>query len=136
MGDDLKFMHPFSCLVSGPSGSGNSSFCIHFLQNLKALCTKPNFSGGIIWCYLDCSSIPHQQLAGKEHVRFHEGVPADINNVGEQPWLIILDDLVNDAYSKDVCDLFTKCSHHRYISVILITQNLFHQCKYCRDISL
>jgi hypothetical protein len=31
---------------------------------------------------------------------------------------------------------FTKGSHHRYISVILITQNLFHQGKYCRDISL
>jgi hypothetical protein len=35
-----------------------------------------------------------------------------------------------------VCDLFTKGSHHRSISVILITQNLFHQGRYCRDISL
>jgi hypothetical protein len=26
-----------------------------------------------------------------------------------------------------VCDLFTKGSHHRNISVVLITQNLFHQ---------
>jgi len=50
--------------------------------------------------------------------------------------LIILDDLLNDAYSKDVCDLFTKGSHHRKISVFLITQNLFHQGKFCRDFSL
>jgi hypothetical protein len=35
-----------------------------------------------------------------------------------------------------VCNLFTKGSHHRNISVILNTQNLFHQGKYCRDISL
>jgi hypothetical protein len=35
-----------------------------------------------------------------------------------------------------VCDLFTKGSHHRNISVILITQNIFHQSKHCRDISL
>ena len=35
-----------------------------------------------------------------------------------------------------MCDLFTKGSHHRNISVILITQNLFHQGKFCRDISL
>jgi len=81
-------------------------------------------------------AIPYQQLAGKEHVRFHEGVPADFNNGGEKPCLIILADVLNDAYSKDVCDLFTKGSHHRYISVILITQNLFHQGKYCRGISL
>jgi len=40
------------------------------------------------------------------------------------------------VYSKDVCDLFTKGSHHRNISVILITQNLFHQGRFCRDISL
>ena len=48
---------------------------------------------------------------------------------------MILDDLLNDVYSKQVCDLFTKGSHHRNISVILITQNLFHQGRYCRDIS-
>ena len=32
--------------------------------------------------------------------------------------------------------MFTKGSHHRNISVILITQNLFHQGKFYRDISL
>jgi len=35
-----------------------------------------------------------------------------------------------------LCDLFTKGSHHRNISVILITQNLFYQGRFCRDISL
>jgi hypothetical protein len=35
-----------------------------------------------------------------------------------------------------VCGLFTKGSHNRNISVILITKNLFHQGKFCRDISL
>jgi hypothetical protein len=49
---------------------------------------------------------------------------------------VILDDLLNDVYSQQVCNLFTKGSHHRSISVILITQNLFHQGRYCRDISL
>jgi len=136
MGDDKKFKHPFTCLVSGASWSGKSSFYIRFLQNLKALCTEPNFSGGIIWCYSKSSAIPSQNFAGKEHVRFHEGVPADFKNNVEKPCLIILDDLLNDAYSKDVCDLLTKGSHFANISVIPITQNLFHQGKYCRDISL
>ena len=49
---------------------------------------------------------------------------------------MILDDLLNDVYSKQVCDMFTRGSHHRNISVILITQNLFHQGRYCNDISL
>jgi len=49
---------------------------------------------------------------------------------------VIRDDLLNGVYSKQVCDLFTKGSHHRNICVILISQNLFHQGRYCRDIYL
>ena len=77
-----------------------------------------DFSGGIVWCYIELSAITYQQLAGKKHVRFHEGVPADFNS-GEKPCLIILDDLVNSAYSKDVCELLTKGNHHRNMCVIL-----------------
>ena len=50
--------------------------------------------------------------------------------------LVVLDDLLNVAYSREVCDLFIKDSHHRDISVILITQKLFHQGRFNRDISL
>jgi len=46
---------------------------------------------------------------------------------------VILDDLLNDVYSKQVCDLFTRGSLHRNISVILITQSVFHQGVFCRD---
>jgi ABC-type cobalamin/Fe3+-siderophores transport system ATPase subunit len=35
-----------------------------------------------------------------------------------------------------VYHLFTKGSHHRNISVILITHNFFHKGRYCRDVSL
>jgi hypothetical protein len=87
MGDDLKFKHPFSCLLGSPSGSGKTSFCIRFLQNLQTLCTLPEFSGGFVW-----------QLAGNKHVRFHEVVPADLKNSGEIPCPIIPEDLLNSAY--------------------------------------
>ena len=123
-GDDLKIKHIFICLPSGLSLSAKTSFCICFLQNLKELCTVTDFSSGIVWCYSELCAIPYQKLAGKKHVRFHEGFPADFSNSGEKPCLIFLDDLFNDAYSKDICDLFTKGSHHRNISVILITQNV------------
>ena len=35
-----------------------------------------------------------------------------------------------------IANLFSRESHHRNITLILILQNLFHQGKYCRDISL
>jgi len=131
MSDDLKF----SCIVSGPSGSGKSSFCIRFLQNLDYLCTEGTFAGGIVWCYGEKSAVPsrHQLPA---NVRFYEGVPEDFGSANGEPCLVILDDLLNDVYSKQVCELFTRGSHRRNISVILITQNLFHQGRFCRDISL
>ena len=43
---------------------------------------------------------------------------------------------MDSAYSKKVSELFTKGSHHRNISLVLITQNLFHQGPSSRDISL
>ena len=47
--DVLKFMNPFSCIVSGPSKSDKTSFSISFLQKLDSLYTESECDGGIIW---------------------------------------------------------------------------------------
>jgi hypothetical protein len=65
------------------------------------------------------SAVPYHQLRDYK-IRVHQGVP-EFDNADGDAKLVILDDLFNDVYSKDVCDLFTKASHHRNISVILIT---------------
>ena len=125
MTEDLKFKTPFICIVGGPSGSGRSSFCIRFLQNLDSLCTERHFDGGVIWFYSERTTVPSQQLVVlRKNINFNEGVPENSDNAQGKECLVILD------------DLFTKGSHHRNITVILITQNLFHQVRYCRDISL
>ena len=103
--DGVKFKYPFSCLVSGPSGSGKSSFCIRFVQNQDALCTERNFDGGVLWCYSEKTALPNKNLVVmKKKIRYNEGVPSDFENAHGRPCLIILDDLRNGAYSKDVCD--------------------------------
>jgi hypothetical protein len=63
-------------------------------------------------------------------------VPENFENALGKSTLIVLDDLLNEVYSKDVSVLFTKGSHHTNISVILITQNLFHQGRNARNMSL
>jgi hypothetical protein len=136
MSHNLRFKHPFTCITGRPSGSGKSSFCIKFLQNLKSLCTEPDFDVGILWCYGEKNAVPSHQFASGKRIQFHEGVPENFVNSGSRPSLIILDDLLNEMYTEKVCHLFTKGSHHPNISVILITENLFHQGRYCRDISL
>jgi len=125
MAADIRFQHPFTCIVSRPSGSGKYSFTLRLLHHLDSLCTEPNFSGGIIWCYSEKSAIPRDKLTSlHKNVSIHEGVPKNFGDDHGRPCLIILDDLLNELYSKDVCDLFTKGSHHRNISVILITQHV------------
>jgi len=82
------------------------------------------------------TAVPRQELAVLKKIRFNEGVPTDFENAQGRPCLVTIDDLLNDVYAKEVCELFTKGSHHRNISVIQITQNLYHQGRYCREISL
>ena len=48
----------------------------------------------------------------------------------------MLDDLMDSAYSTKVSQLFNKGSHHRNISLVLITQNLSQQGPSSRDILL
>jgi hypothetical protein len=70
--------------------------------------------------------VPHHQLTTlNKNVQIPEDLPENFENIEGLPCLFILDDLLNDVYSRAVCDLFTKGSHHRNLSVILITQNYF-----------
>ena len=86
-----------------------------------------------MWCYGKKRAVlSHLPI----NIRIHEGVPEDFGITNGEPSLVILDDLLTDLYSKQVCELFKRGSHHRNLSVILITQNLFHQGRFCRDISL
>jgi len=66
---------------------------------------------------------------------FVKGVP-QFHNPENVPTLIVLDDLMDSAYSTKVSELFTKESHHRNVSLVLLTRNLFHQGPSSRDISL
>jgi ABC-type lipoprotein export system ATPase subunit len=63
MDDDLKFKHPFTSIISGPTGSGKSTFCIRLLQNRKLLCTEQEFNGGTFWCFCEKAAVPDRELS-------------------------------------------------------------------------
>jgi hypothetical protein len=87
----------------------------------------------IIWCYAEKASIPKNL---NDNIFFHNGIPENLENIDNKSILLILDDLMLNAYNTQICEIFTKGSHHRNISVILVTQNLFHKGAHTRDISL
>jgi len=48
---------------------------------------------------------------------------------------LVLDDLMSET-NDDVANLFTKGSHHRNVSVMFLTQNLFYKNRHMLTISL
>lgn len=125
---DVQWKHPFSAIVAGPSGCGKTQFVLKFLKHMNEMCDT-KFTE-IVWYYAEWQSWYTQH----PYIRFEEGIPngsfADTN-----PRLVIIDDLMRESDNR-VVDLFTKGCHHKNISVFFITQNLFHQGKGQRDISL
>lgn len=126
---ELKWLHPFSAIIAGPSGSGKSVFVIKFIEHLKYMCNITFES--IYWHYSEW--LP--EVNNKMNIIYKEGLP-NINEIDtSKPNLIIVDDLMKETDGR-IVDLFTRGCHHRNLSVFYITQNIFHQGKGQRDISL
>lgn len=123
----LFINEPFTMMIAGPSGCGKTSFVIKLLNHLIKY-------KHIVWCNAERKAIP-DSIINSNNITIHDNLPESFDNL-ESNCLIILDDLMTEAYNKNVCELFTKGSHHRNLSVILTTQNIFHQGRFCRDISL
>ena len=74
-------------------------------------------------------------------IEFVNGIPDHLNdqhyiNVSKRN-ILVFDDLMTEAKcDQRIADLFTKGSHHRNISIVYRTPNLFPQGKACRDIIL
>ena len=126
---DMRFGHPFALIAAGPSGSGKTHFTLRFIEHIDEL-VRPMIQK-VVWCY----GI-YQDLFDKyPNIAFHEGLP-DINVFdGKERTLLVLDDLMGEVEEK-VMQLFTKISHHKNVSVLYLTQNLFFQSKHSRTISL
>ena len=121
--------------VTGATGSGKTRICKQLLENaskfIDPLPVECFYHYGIYQNLFD-------QFNCTYPVNFVEGLP-EIDSLPKdgQHRIIIIDDLMDEAAaSAQICNLFTKISHHLNYSVILLTQNLFNKGKYFRTISL
>jgi len=133
----FTFKHPFGARIVGPAQAGKTHFVIKLLEQAHSL-IKPAPTK-IYWAYGEKNEKQMNLIQKHCHqpVHFIEGLP-DIDEFNAQENnLLILDDLMLAASnSSNISNLFTRASHHRNMSVILILQNLFHQGKSMRDVSL
>ena len=126
---DPRLKHPFTCVVAGPSSSGKTQFVFRLIRHADRLVDPPPEK--IVYC---CGEFQPSFLEFSQ-VEFHEGLPDVSSFDGRSRVLLIIDDLMNEA-DQNVCNLFTKLSHHRNVSVVFVTQNLFHRNRHVRTMNL
>ena len=125
----LALKHPFTAIVAGPTSCGKTRFVFRQIDNVSRM-IEPSPSK-IVYCYGEYK----QLFCNYPHLIFHEGLP-DMNNFdGNEPVLLIIDDLMQET-NESVVNLFTKGSHHRNVSAMYLAQNLFPKNKFARTISL
>lgn len=128
----IYLRHPFTFLISGPTGCGKTEFIKKLIDNSQIMCSP--VPERFIYFYGEYQS-RFNDFTG---VEFIQGLPENIiKNLDKRSTWIVIDDLMQEsANSKLISELFTKGSHHRNISVFLIVQNFFIRGSESRNISL
>lgn len=131
----LKFKHPFTLLIAGPTSSGKTNLIIKLLNDYRATTSIEKDRIKVLLCYGVWQETYKEINNPCIEVIFNEGFAYEYEDI--RPDIMILDDLMSEiANDKQLTAVFTKTSHHLNISVIFITQNIFHQSKEMRTISL
>jgi len=125
----LPFIHPFTAIVAGPTCCGKTRFVFRLIDTTPSLISPS--PAKTVYFYGE-----YQQLFNQcPHIEFHQGLPNIEDFDGEEPTLVIIDDLMQET-NETVANMFTKGSHHKNISVVFLAQNLFPKNKFARTMSL
>ena len=93
-----------------------------------------------MYCYGIYQSLFEEMEKRIPNFTLHEGLPSTVEIEefsGGQHDLIVLDDLAHEVLDSKMAELlFTQGCHHRKLSVIFITQNIYAQGKSARTIAL
>lgn len=147
MGEEAKIKSsavvPFAIgspmIVAGPSNCGKTRWVEKLLKQAPFMFSEPPVS--ILYCYgvfQDLFNQMKQEIATP--IQFHEGVPTEeiMTDFNDGKFhIIVLDDLMEKIVKSDqVMHLFSMYCHHKNITAILLTQNVFIQGVHSRNISL
>ena len=114
----LPLRHPFTALLAGPTGCGKTRFIFKLVDNVGRMIDPP--PSRIVYCYGEYQPLFREY----SDVIFHYGLPNISDFDGSEPALLIIDDLMNEV-DESVANIFTRGSHHRNVSVILLVQIYF-----------
>ena len=132
---NFKFKHPFCMMIAGPSRSGKTQWVMNLLRQKDESIEPPPEK--IVYCYMHWQQHYEGLRQFSPSTQFHEGLPHAHFLKELENCVIIIDDLMDVAMKEPaIMSIFTEGSHHRNVSVIFLSQNIFHQGKHSRTMSL
>lgn len=133
---DLKLIEYFKIFVGGPSRCGKTFFVVDFIQNIERICKEPPTN--IIYVYKVWQP-KYDEISGmvtlfiKEQEDLVEKIKSHCSS--NQSSLIVFDDLINSKTLKEIANLFVVDGRHMKMSMIFLSQRLFVNDEYFRQIS-
>ena len=129
-----KWIHPFRCIIAGPTSSGKSTFMLKMVEHQKSIFTT-EFSR-IMYCIPAHNAALHDDYFKKlqgfcPNVELILGLPKpNVIKSDTLPKLLLIDDLVKPLLKDPFMEeCFVQNSHHSGCSIAFCTQNYFEASK-------
>ena len=131
---DLRLKTNFKLFLSGPSGCGKTTFISELITNLDQIAVAPPRK--VIYFYKEWQAkfAEMEQALGVNFIEDNDMIIDQIKDFNV-PALVIFDDMLNSTNLKAVAQLFTVFGRHLDLCLAFLTQRLFNNNEFFRQIS-
>merc|ERR1711954_322829 len=132
---DIRLKENFRLFVSGPSRCGKTDFVAKLIENIQSFAKQPPTL--IIYVYkVWQDKYDEMESLGVNFMKDSENIIDNIKSAAKgQPVLVIFDDLIGSKSLENIADMFTVDARHMNISMVFLTQRLFVNDEYFRQLS-
>ena len=125
----------FKLFVSGPSRCGKTVFVAKLIENIQSFAKQP--PSMILYVYkVWQDKYDEMRLLGVNFMEDNENIVEKIKSTANgQPIMVIFDDLIGSNSLQNIANMFTVDARHLNISMVFLTQRLFVNDEYFRQIS-
>ena len=132
---DIRLKENFKLFVSGPSRCGKTFFVADMLQNIQTFAKQP--PSLVVYIYKVWQT-KFDEMSNVVHI-FLEDQKNIVDKIKEYatgaPILIVFDDMINSSSLSELAPLFTVDARHMNMSLVFLTQRMFVNDEYFRQIS-
>ena len=131
---DLRLKNNFKLFLSGPSGCGKTTLMVDLIKNMNKIAMQPP---KIVVYYFKTWQSKFDMLKNEYGVTFMEDNETMIEQLKrlQSPALVIFDDMINSDNLRHIAQLFTVYGRHLDLSLAFLSQRLFNNNEFFRQIS-